>query len=114
MDPHDSSSTILDPNIVGVDHYNTAREVQQCFNDIKTCKTSLQFWVWKNCPKQIRSWWLELAKFRNFFPSHFRGRTVHWNQGAYVPLAETIRSFKEILDGKHDDKPEGDFYMKAL
>ena len=42
----------------------------------------------------------------NFVAEQFTGR-----KGVYVPLAETIRSFKEILDGKHDDKPENDFYM---
>ena len=114
VDPLDSSSTILDPNIVGVDHYNTAREVQrvlQRYKDLQDIIAILGMEELSEADKELVSRARKIQKFLSqpfFVAEQFTG-----TKGAYVPLAETIRSFKEILDGKHDDKPEGDFYMKG-
>ena len=114
VDPLDSSSTILDPNIVGVDHYNTAREVQRVLQRYK----DLQYIIAILCMEELSEADKELVararKIQKFLSQpFFVAEQFTGTKGAYVPLAETIRSFKEILDGKHDDKPEGDFYMKG-
>lgn len=114
VDPLDSSSTILDPNIVGADHYNTAREVQrvlQRYKDLQDIIAILGMEELSEADKELVARARKVQKFLSqpfFVAEQFTG-----TKGAYVPLAETIRSFKEILEGKHDDKPEGEFYMKG-
>ncbi len=114
VDPLDSSSTILDPNIVGADHYNTAREVQrvlQRYKDLQDIIAILGMEELSEADKELVSRARKIQKFLSqpfFVAEQFTGA-----KGQYVPLSETIRSFKEILEGKHDDKPEGDFYMKG-
>jgi F-type H+-transporting ATPase subunit beta len=112
VDPLDSSSTILDPNIVGAEHYNVAREVQrvlQRYKDLQDIIAILGMEELSEADKELVARARKIQKFLsqpNFVAEQFTGR-----KGVYVPLAETIRSFKEILEGKHDDKPENDFYM---
>ena len=114
VDPLDSSSTILDPNIVGKDHYNVTREVQrvlQRYKDLQDIIAILGMEELSESDKELVARARKIQKFLSqpfFVAEQFTG-----TKGAYVPLSETIRSFKEILDGKHDDKPEGDFYMKG-
>lgn len=114
VDPLDSSSTILDPNIVGADHYNVAREVQrvlQRYKDLQDIIAILGMEELSEKDKELVARARKVQKFLSqpfFVAEQFTGA-----KGQYVPLAETIRSFKEILNGKHDDKPEGDFYMKG-
>ncbi|HAS80594.1 MAG: ATP synthase subunit beta [Candidatus Nomurabacteria bacterium GW2011_GWE1_32_28] len=114
VDPLDSSSTILDPNIVGKDHYYVAREVQrvlQRYKDLQDIIAILGMEELSEADKELVTRARKIQKFLSqpfFVAEQFTG-----SKGAYVPLAETIRSFKEILEGKHDDKPEGDFYMKG-
>src|SRR3989338_8614008 len=114
VDPLDSSSTILDPNIVGRDHYEVAREVQrvlQRYKDLQDIIAILGMEELSDSDKELVSRARKIQKFLSqpfFVAEQFTGST-----GQYVPLAETIRSFREILDGKHDDKPEGEFYMKG-
>ncbi len=114
VDPLDSSSTILDPNIVGADHYNTAREVQrvlQRYKDLQDIIAILGMEELSEADKELVSRARKIQKFLSqpfFVAEQFTGA-----KGQYVPLSETIRSFKEILDGKHDDKAEGEFYMKG-
>jgi F-type H+-transporting ATPase subunit beta len=114
VDPLDSSSTILDPNIVGKDHYDVAREVQrvlQRYKDLQDIIAILGMEELSDSDKELVSRARKIQKFLSqpfFVAEQFTGRT-----GEYVPLAETIRSFKEILEGKHDDKSENDFYMKG-
>ena len=98
---------------MGVDHYNTAREVQrvlQRYKDLQDIIAILGMEELSEADKEL------VARSQNSeisFPAIFVAEQFTGTKGAYVPLAETIRSFKEILDGKHDDKPEGDFYMKG-
>ncbi|MEX2029280.1 MAG: F0F1 ATP synthase subunit beta [Candidatus Paceibacterota bacterium] len=114
VDPLDSSSTILDPNIVGEDHYYVAREVQrvlQRYKDLQDIIAILGMEELSEADKELVSRARKIQKFLSqpfFVAEQFTG-----TKGEYVPLSETIRSFKEILDGKHDDKPENDFYMKG-
>ncbi len=114
VDPLDSSSTILDPNIVGKDHYEVAREVQrvlQRYKDLQDIIAILGMEELSEADKELVARARKIQKFLSqpfFVAEQFTGAP-----GVYVPLAETIRSFKEILAGKHDDKPEGEFYMKG-
>jgi len=112
VDPLDSSSTILDPNIVGKEHYEVAREVQrvlQRYKDLQDIIAILGMEELSDADKDLVFRARKIQKFLsqpNFVAEQFTGRP-----GQYVSLSETIRSFKEILEGKYDDKPEGDFYM---
>ena len=114
VDPLDSSSTILDPNIVGQEHYNVSREVQrilQRYKDLQDIIAILGMEELSDADKELVARARKIQKFLSqpfFVAEQFTG-----TKGEYVPLAETIRSFREILDGKHDDKPEADFYMKG-
>ena len=114
VDPLDSSSTILDPHIVGKEHYEVAREVQrvlQRYKDLQDIIAILGMEELSDSDKELVARARKIQKFLSqpfFVAEQFTGTA-----GAYVPLAETIRSFKEILEGKHDDKTENDFYMKG-
>lgn len=114
VDPLDSSSTILDPNIVGKDHYEVAREVQrvlQRYKDLQDIIAILGMEELSDKDKELVTRARKIQKFLSqpfFVAEQFTG-----TPGVYVPLSETIRSFKEILEGKHDDKSESDFYMKG-
>jgi F-type H+-transporting ATPase subunit beta len=114
VDPLDSSSTILDPNIVGEDHYFVAREVQrilQRYKDLQDIIAILGMEELSEADKELVARARKIQKFLSqpfFVAEQFTGAP-----GVYVSLSDTIRSFKEILEGKHDDKPEGAFYMKG-
>lgn len=114
VDPLDSSSTILDPEIVGEEHYNVAREVQrilQRYKDLQDIIAILGMEELSDEDKKTVSRARRLQRFltQPFFVAEvFSGIT-----GEYVKLADTIKTCREILDGKHDDKPESDFYMKG-
>ena len=114
VDPLDSSSTILDPHIVGKEHYEVAREVQrvlQRYKDLQDIIAILGMEELSDSDKELVARARKIQKFLSqpfFVAEQFTGTA-----GQYVPLAETIRSFKEILEGKHDDKTENDFYMKG-
>src|SRR3990170_1161922 len=114
VDPLDSSSTILDPNIVGQEHYNVSREVQrvlQRYKDLQDIIAILGMEELSEADKELVARARKIQKFLS--QPFFVAEVFTGTKGQYVPLAETIRSFKEILEGKHDDKAEGDFYMKG-
>ena len=112
VDPLDSSSIILDPKIVGQDHYEAARGVQkilQRYKDLQDIIAILGMEELAAEDKIIVARARKIQKFLsqpNFVAEIFTGRP-----GKYVKLADTVSAFKEILDGKHDDKNEDDFYM---
>jgi len=114
VDPLDSSSTILDTNIVGQEHYNVSREVQcvlQRYKDLQDIIAILGMEELSETDKELVARARKIQKFLSqpfFVAEQFTG-----TKGVYVPLTETVRSFKEILEGKHDDKPENEFYMKG-
>ncbi len=114
VDPLDSSSTMLDPEIVGEEHYQVAREVQrilQRYKDLQDIIAILGMEELSDEDKQIVARARRIQRFLSqpfFVAEKFTG-----NSGQYVSLKDTVKSFKEILDGKHDDKPESAFYMKG-
>lgn len=112
VDPLVSTSRILDPTIVGEDHYNTAREVQrilQRYKDLQDIIAILGIDELSEDDKLIVSRARKVERFFSqpmFVAEQFTGRP-----GKYVPMRETVRGFREILDGKYDDLPEQAFYM---
>ena len=114
VDPLDSSSTVLDPNIVGEDHYRTAREVQrvlQRYKDLQDIIAILGMEELSHEDKLAVSRARKIQKFLSqpfFVAEQFTGF-----EGKYVKVGDTVRGFKEILEGKHDEKSEQAFYMKG-
>lgn len=112
VDPLASTSRILDPNVVGDEHYSTAREVQQVlqrYKDLQDIIAILGVDELSEDDKLIVSRARKIERFFSqpfFVAQQFTGR-----EGRYVPLRETVRGFREILDGKHDDLPEQAFMM---
>ncbi|MDQ5971742.1 MAG: F-type H+/Na+-transporting ATPase subunit beta [Patescibacteria group bacterium] len=114
VDPLDSSSTILDPNIVGKDHYEVAREVQRVLQRYKDLQDIIAILGMEELSEDDKALVMRARKIQKFLSQpFFVAEQFTGSAGQYVSLAETIRSFREILDGKHDDKPEGEFYMKG-
>jgi F-type H+-transporting ATPase subunit beta len=112
VDPLASTSRILDPLVVGDEHYNTAREVQrvlQRYKDLQDIIAILGIDELSEDDKLIVS---RARKVERFFSQPFQVATQFTGrEGRYVPLKETVRGFREILDGKHDDLPEQAFMM---
>jgi F-type H+-transporting ATPase subunit beta len=114
VDPLDSTSTILDPKIVGQEHYDVARGVQkvlQRYKDLQDIIAILGMEELSDADKQIVSRARKIQRFLSqpfFVAEQFTG-----TPGVYVPLKDTIKGFQEILDGKHDDKSEPAFYMRG-
>ena len=112
VDPLASTSTILDPNVIGDEHYNVAREVKQVlqrYKDLQDIIAILGIDELSEEDKLAVSRARRLEKFLSqpfFVAGQFTGL-----EGKYVPIADTIRGFKEIVDGKHDDLPEQAFYL---
>ena len=114
VDPLDSSSTILDPNIVGKEHYEVAREVQRVLQKYKDLQDIIAILGMEELSAEDKDLVLRARKIQKFLSQpFFVAEQFTGTPGAYVSLADTIRSFREILDGKHDDKPEQEFYMKG-
>ncbi|HVC07598.1 MAG TPA: F0F1 ATP synthase subunit beta [Solirubrobacterales bacterium] len=114
VDPLDSSSTILKQDILGEEHYRTATEVQevlQRYKELQDIIAILGIDELSDEDKQTVSRARKIERFLSqpfFVAEQFTGRG-----GEYVPVSETVRGFREILDGVHDDLPEGAFYMKG-
>jgi F-type H+/Na+-transporting ATPase subunit beta len=112
VDPLASTSRILDPRIIGDDHYNTARAVKQVlqkYKDLQDIIAILGIDELSEDDKLVvaRARKIQLFLSQPFFVAEaFTGR-----EGKYVPLSDTIRGFREIVEGKHDDLPEQAFYM---
>jgi len=114
VDPLDSSSTILDPHIVGKEHYEVAREVQRVLQRYKDLQDIIAILGMEELSDEDRDLVSRARKIQKFLSQpFFVAEQFTGSAGQYVPLTETIRSFKEILEGKHDDKPENEFYMKG-
>ncbi len=114
VDPLDSSSTILDPQVVGQEHYDTARAVQKVLQRYKELQDIIAILGMEELPEEDKLLVGRARRIQRFLSQPFFVAEVFSNQpGRYVPLKDTIRGFKEILEGKHDDKPENAFYMKG-
>lgn len=114
VDPLDSSSTILDPEIVGDEHYNVAREVQRVLQRYKDLQDIIAILGMEELSDDDKLTVSRARKIQRFLTQpFFVGEVFTGHPGQYVPLADTIAGFQEILDGKHDDKNEQAFYMKG-
>jgi F-type H+-transporting ATPase subunit beta len=114
VDPLDSTSTILDPHIIGQEHYNVTRGVQKVLQRYKDLQDIIAILGMEELSEEDKITVSRARKIQRFLSQPFFVAEVFTNTpGRYVPLAETIRGFKEILEGKHDDKPEQAFYMKG-
>ena len=112
VDPLTSSSRILDPRVVGEDHYRTAQAVKQIlqrYKDLQDIIAILGLDELSDDDKLVVS---RARKVQRFFSQpFFVAQQFTGMEGKYVPVADTIKSFQEIIDGKHDDLPEQAFYM---
>jgi F-type H+-transporting ATPase subunit beta len=112
VDPLDSSSTILDPQIVGDEHYRTAREVQRVLQRYKDLQDIIAILGMEELSDEDRKTVARARKIQRFLSQpFFVAEQFTGRQGKYVPVTETVRGFREILDGKHDEKNEQAFYM---
>jgi len=112
VDPLDSTSRILDPAVVGDEHYRVAREVQvtlQRYKDLQDIIAILGMDELSEDDKLVVARARKVQKFLSQ-PFHVAEQFTGF-KGVYVPLAETIRGFRELVEGKHDDLPEQAFYM---
>src|SRR4051794_14333781 len=114
VDPLDSTSTILKPDVVGEEHYRTATEVKevlQRYKELQDIIAILGIDELSDEDKQTVTRARKIERFLSqpfFVAEQFTGRS-----GEYVPVGETVRGFREILDGEHDELSEGAFYMKG-
>jgi F-type H+-transporting ATPase subunit beta len=114
VDPLDSNSTILDPEIVGEEHYNVAREVQQILQRYKDLQDIIAILGMEELSDEDKQTVARARRIQRFLTQpFFVAEDFTGNKGQYVSLKDTIAGFREILDGKHDDKPEDAFYMKG-
>lgn len=114
VDPLASSSSALDPKIVGRDHYEVARDVQKTLQRYKELQDIIAILGIEELSETDRTTVYRARKIQRFLSqpffvaAQFTGR-----EGKYVSLKDTVKSFRDILDGKHDDKPEDAFYLKG-
>ncbi len=114
VDPLDSNSTILDPEIVGEEHYNVAREVQRILQRNKDLQDIIAILGMEELSDDDKQTVARARRIQRFLSQpFFVAEQFTGNTGQYVSLKDTIQGFKEILEGKHDDKPESAFYMKG-
>jgi len=114
VDPLDSSSTILDPRIVGDRHYDVARKVQQILQRYKDLQDIIAILGMEELSEEDKQTVSRARKIQRFLSQpFFVAETFTGTPGTYVSLEDTITGFEEILAGKHDDINEQDFYMKG-
>jgi len=112
VDPLASTSRILDPAVVGEDHYRTAREVQQVLQRYKDLQDIIAILGIDELSEDDKLIVARARKIERFFSQpFFVAEQFTGIPGRFVPLKETVRGFREILDGKHDDLPEQAFMM---
>lgn len=114
VDPLDSNSTILDPEVVGQEHYEVARGVQQILQRYKDLQDIIAILGMEELSDEDKKIVNRARRIQRFLTQPFHVAEVFSGiPGVYVKLEDTIKGFREILDGKHDDKPESAFYMKG-
>ncbi|KAJ3131293.1 atp2, beta subunit of the F1 sector of mitochondrial F1F0 ATP synthase [Geranomyces variabilis] len=112
VDPLDSKSRILDPRIVGDIHYDIATGVQQVLQNYKSLQDIIAILGMDELSEEDKLTVQRARKIQRFMSQPFTTAQVFTGfEGRYVSLADTLRSFREILDGKHDALPEAAFYM---
>ncbi len=112
VDPLASTSRILDPRIVGEEHYTTAREVQRVLQRYKDLQDIIAILGIDELSEEDKMVVARARRIQRFLSQPMLvAETFTGRPGKYVPVKETVRGFREILDGKHDDLPEQAFYM---
>jgi F-type H+-transporting ATPase subunit beta len=112
VDPLSSTSRILSPNVVGDEHYRVAREVQRVLQRYKDLQDVIAILGMEELSEEDKLTVTRARKIQRFLSQPmFVTEVFTGRQGRYVPVSETVRGFKEILEGKHDDLPEQAFYM---
>ncbi|OFV93269.1 MAG: F0F1 ATP synthase subunit beta, partial [Acidobacteria bacterium RIFCSPLOWO2_02_FULL_64_15] len=112
VDPLASSSRILDPRIIGQEHYNVARQVKQVLQRYKDLQDIIAILGIDELSEDDRLTVSRARKIQKFLSQpFFVAQQFTGLAGKYVPIADTIRGFKEIVEGKHDEIPEQDFYL---
>jgi F-type H+-transporting ATPase subunit beta len=114
VDPLASTSRALAPEIVGEEHYEVARSVQRVLQRFKDLQDIISILGMDELPPEDKTTVYRARRIQRFLSQPFSVAQVFTGrEGRQVPVAETVRGFKEILDGKHDAVPEGEFYMKG-
>ncbi|MBT4966427.1 MAG: F0F1 ATP synthase subunit beta, partial [Alphaproteobacteria bacterium] len=112
VDPLDSTSRMLDPRIVGEEHYDTATEVQRVLQAYKSLQDIIAILGMDELSEEDKLTVARARKIQRFLSQPFHVAEIFTGSpGVLVAVEDTIRGFKEILEGKHDDLPEGAFYM---
>ena len=112
VDPLDSTSRILDPNVIGEEHYQVARGVQRTLQKYKDLQDIIAILGVDELSEEDRQLVARARKIQRFLSQPFTVAEVFTGMaGKFVKVADTVRGFKEILDGKYDDLNENSFYM---
>ena len=112
VDPLSSSSRILEPTVVGQEHYDVAREVQQVLQRFRDLQDIIAILGVEELSDEDRQTVARARKIQRFLTQPmFVAEVFTGQEGRYVPIKETVRGFQEILAGQHDDLPEQAFYM---
>jgi F-type H+-transporting ATPase subunit beta len=112
VDPLASYSRILDPRVIGEEHYSVAREVKEILQRYKDLQDIIAILGMEELSEEDKVIVSRARKIQRFFSQPFKvAEEFTGRSGKYVPVQETVRGFKEICEGQHDDKPEQAFYM---
>jgi F-type H+-transporting ATPase subunit beta len=112
VDPLDSGSRILDPNYLGEEHYSTAMQVQRILQKYKELQDIIAILGLDELSDEDKMTVARARRIQRFLSQPFHvAETFTGMPGTYVPVAESVKGFKEIIEGKHDDLPEAAFYM---
>ena len=112
VDPLDSNSRILTPDILGEEHYQTARGVQQLLQRYKDLQDIIAILGMDELSEDDKAVVNRARKVQRFLSQPFFVAEIFTGSaGQYVDIADNVRGFKEILEGKHDDMPEQAFYL---
>ncbi|MDI9408461.1 MAG: F0F1 ATP synthase subunit beta, partial [Candidatus Pacebacteria bacterium] len=112
VDPLDSTSRVLDPRVVGDEHYQTARDVQRVLQSYKSLQDIIAILGMDELSEEDKLTVSRARKIQRFLSQPFHVAEVFTGSpGVFVELADTIKGFRQIVDGVHDNLPEGAFYM---
>jgi F-type H+-transporting ATPase subunit beta len=112
VDPLDSTSRLLDPNVVGQEHYDIARAVKSILQRYKELQDIIAILGMDELSEEDKLSVTRARKIQRFLSQpFFVAETFTGAEGKYVPLADTVRGFKGIIDGEYDSLPEQAFYM---
>jgi len=112
VDPLSSYSRILDPRVIGEEHYQVAREVKEILQRYKDLQDIITILGMEELSEEDKVIVARARKIQRFLSQPFHvAEEFTGRPGKYVPIAETVKGFKEIVEGQHDDKPEQAFYM---